>query len=177
MAKISNTTVYPNILPTIDDFVILTDVNDNNETKTSKVSDFQSYFGTRTAQITLTPTQILNITTNPVTLITAPSVTEFIIPISWAWKMVFNTVAYDFSGMGGHLMVTTAGSSGLYVDITQSLINSAASITAAGGAATSSDNSILSEDLILSGNAPPLVAATVGDSDIQLNIQYRIVKF
>ncbi len=27
MAKISNTTVYPNIIPTIDDYVVLTDVN------------------------------------------------------------------------------------------------------------------------------------------------------
>ena len=28
MAQISNTTVYPNIVPTSNDFVVLTDVND-----------------------------------------------------------------------------------------------------------------------------------------------------
>ena len=30
MAKISNTTVYPNIIPKSEDFVILTDVSDDD---------------------------------------------------------------------------------------------------------------------------------------------------
>ena len=55
MAKISNTTVYPNIIPTGDDYVVLTDTVDNNETKTAKISSLQSYFGTLTSQTTLTP--------------------------------------------------------------------------------------------------------------------------
>ena len=177
MAKISNTTTYPNIVPTIDDFVILTDVNDNNETKTSKASDFQSLFGTRTTQITLTPSDILNITTNPVTLITAPSVTEFIIPISWAWKMVFNTVAYDFVPAEFIYMTTAYGGPNAFLGINGGLFNSGAS-TIAGGSTSYNGigQSILSQDLILWG-VPPAAPATVGDSDIQLNIQYRIVKF
>ena len=36
---------------------------------------------------------------------------------------------------------------------------------------------VVSEDVILWGINPPTAPATVGDSEIQLNIQYRIVKF
>ena len=54
MAQISNTTVYPNIVPTSNDFVVLTDVNDNNATKTSTVGSFQEFFGTKTVSVTLT---------------------------------------------------------------------------------------------------------------------------
>ena len=87
MAKISNTTVYPNIVPTAEDFVVLTDVSDSDATKTCKIETLGQYLGTAIAQVTLKPFDILNITTNPVTLITAPSATEFIIPISWAFKI------------------------------------------------------------------------------------------
>ena len=178
MAKISNTTVYPNIIPTIDDYVVLTDVNDNNKTKTSKASDFQSLFGTRTVQITLKPSDILNITTNPVTLVTAPSVTEFIIPISWAFKMVFNTVAYDFVPADLIYMTTAGGGPNGFLGITGGLFNSAFS-TVAGGSTVYNGmgQSPLSEDLILWGVPPGTAPATVGDSEVQLNIQYRIVKF
>lgn len=178
MAKISNTTSYPNIIPTLDDYVVLTDVNDNNATKTSKASDFQSLFGTRTTQITLTPSDILNITTNPVTLITAPSVTEFIIPISWAFKMVFNTVAYDFNPADLIYMTTEVGAGNGFLGISGGLFNSGISTTAGGSTSYNGmGQSILSQDLILWGVPPDTSPATVGDSDVQLNIQYRIVKF
>ena len=58
MAKISNTTVYPNILPTANDYVVLTDVDDDNATKTARVQDFQAYFGDSIAHVTLTPFQL-----------------------------------------------------------------------------------------------------------------------
>lgn len=177
MAKISNTTSYPNIIPTLDDYVVLTDVNDNNATKTSKASDFQSLFGTRTTQITLTPSDILNITTNPVTLITAPSVTEFIIPISWAWKLTFNSVAYDFTVPDNFYITTAGGGVNSFLTVQGGLFNSAASNVAGGSMKQNViGQSVLSEDLIL-WPQPAATAPTQGDSDVQLNIQYRIVKF
>ena len=69
MAKINNTSAYPNVIPTADDFVILTDVTDDDKTKTSKVSDFQSFFGNKTIRKTVTSAQILSCNTNPVTII------------------------------------------------------------------------------------------------------------
>ena len=79
MAKISNTTSYPNIIPTANDYVVLTDVNDNNETKTSKVTDFQKFFGVTTVEATLTSLEILNITTSPVEIIPPPGPGKYII--------------------------------------------------------------------------------------------------
>ena len=71
MAKIENTTVYPNIIPTANDYVVLTDVNDDNATKTCTLDQIGQYIGLSVAQVTLTPLQILNSFTNPVTLIPA----------------------------------------------------------------------------------------------------------
>ena len=39
MAKIENTTAYPTVTPAADDLLIGTDVNNNNETVTFKISD------------------------------------------------------------------------------------------------------------------------------------------
>jgi hypothetical protein len=177
MAKISNTTVYPNIIPTANDYVVLTDVNDNNETKTSTVTNFQKFFGTQTVEVVLTPSDILNITTNPVTLVTAPSVTEFIIPISWAWKLTFNSVAYDFNPAEFIYITTATGGQNAFLDLPAGLFDLGYDNVAGGSTSYNAmGQSPLSEDLILWGT-PPTAPATVGDSEIQLNIQYRIVKF
>ena len=39
MAKISNTTSYPNATPAANDYVIGTDIDDNNATKTFKLQE------------------------------------------------------------------------------------------------------------------------------------------
>ena len=39
MAKIENTTAYPTVTPAADDLLIGTDVNNDNETVTFKISD------------------------------------------------------------------------------------------------------------------------------------------
>ena len=60
MAKISNTTAYPKILPTPNDFVVLTDVDDKDATKTCTIEGVGQALGISVAQITLTPFDILN---------------------------------------------------------------------------------------------------------------------
>lgn len=98
MSKISNTTVYPNVLPTANDYVVLTDVTDSDKTKTATVADFQLFFGITTLEVTLTSTQLLNSFTNPVTLVPAQGAGTYIIPqgqlIS---KYNYNTTVYDFA--------------------------------------------------------------------------------
>ena len=101
MSKISNTTVYPNVLPTANDYVVLTDVTDSDKTKTATVADFQLFFGITTLEVTLTSTQLLNSFTNPVTLVPAQGAGTYIIPQGLlVSKLNFNTVAYDFANLG-----------------------------------------------------------------------------
>ena len=45
MAKISNTTVYPNITPTASDYLVLTDVSDSNNTKTVTLQALSTFIG------------------------------------------------------------------------------------------------------------------------------------
>jgi len=108
MAKISNTTVYPNVIPAADDFVILTDVNDNDKTKTAKVSDFQSYFGTSSLEVTITSAQLLTSFTQPVVLLTCGA-NEFITVLSVTQKYNFVTTPYVFAG-GSNILITNNGS-------------------------------------------------------------------
>lgn len=99
MAKISNTTVYPNIVPAAGDYLILTDVTDSDRTKTAKVSDFQDFFGTVSIETTLTSDQILNSFTQPVILI--PGVPGFVIlPISIVCKSTYGSIPYVFDSVG-----------------------------------------------------------------------------
>jgi len=77
MAKISNTTVYPQIKPTDTDLLIITDSSDSNETKTVSVGDLGKYYTYSTKDITITTQQLLNLFTNPVVLL-EPGPTEII---------------------------------------------------------------------------------------------------
>ena len=108
MAKISNTTVYPNVIPAADDFVVLTDVNDNDRTKTAKVSDFQSYFGTSSLEVTITSAQLLTSFTQPVVLLTCGA-NEFITVLNVVQKYNFVTNPYVFAG-GSNMLITNNGS-------------------------------------------------------------------
>lgn len=174
MAKINNTSVYPNVIPTADDFVVLTDVTDNDKTKTSKVSDFQSFFGNKTIKKTVTSAQILSCNTNPVTII--PGVVgHCIIPISVLFKFNYVSAPYtatnDFyidlgqnvpasrwcvapglNGLGGTTIFTNGGDvGGLIPDNPKLLPNN--------------------DILFLNGTANP----TVGDGTLDIQILYRIV--
>ena len=73
MAKINNTTVYPQVLPASDDLLILTDKNDSDKTKTSSVADFQKFFGVSTVDITITADQFRFLHTNPVDVVAVDS--------------------------------------------------------------------------------------------------------
>jgi hypothetical protein len=101
MSKISNTTAYPIITPTANDYVILTDVNDNNATKTCTVDSLKGSLtgGEQTITKTFTSAEILTSGTLPIKVLEC-SVGEFII-VNWALLVLdFNSVAYNnASGM------------------------------------------------------------------------------
>lgn len=177
MAQISNTTVYPNIVPTSNDFVVLTDVNDNNATKTSTVGSFQELFGTKTVSVTLTSSQVLNLFTQPAVLITG--VAGFhILPVSVLVKYSYGTSPYSFGGNVNILLgagdpvfnsssVTdnfnlTQGYSTASVPHPITLGNGSKYTTVAGG-----DN-ILAKALVSN--------PTGGDGTITVDIMYRLIQ-
>tara|TARA_R110000823_G_scaffold234254_1_gene360504 strand:- start:1800 stop:2336 length:537 start_codon:yes stop_codon:yes gene_type:complete len=177
MAKISNTTVYPNIVPAAGDYLILTDVNDSDRTKTAMVSDFQNFFGTTSIETTLTSAQILSSFTTPAILI--PGVTGYHIqPISILVKSTFVTTAYVFAGdvaitLGSYSPVNTT----VYT-VNEATLEQASSKTSIPIPATSSSvseytNHLGGDNLL----AVALVGApTLGDGTITFDIMYRLVK-
>ena len=109
MAKISNTTVYPNVIPAADDFVVLTDVNDNDRTKTAKVSDFQSYFGTSSLEVNIKSSNILNSFTNPFVLPITCGANEFVTILNVVQRYEFLSTPYVFAG-GSKMIISNNGS-------------------------------------------------------------------
>ena len=177
MAKISNTTVYPNIVPAAGDYLILTDVNDSDRTKTALVSDFQNFFGTTSIETTLTSAQILSSFTTPAILI--PGVTGYHIqPISILVKSTFVTTAYVFAGdvaitLGSYNPVYTTVYTVNEANLDQ--VSSKISIPIPATSANASQyTSHLGGDNLL---AVALVGApTTGDGTITFDIMYRLVK-
>lgn len=173
MAKINNTSAYPNVIPTADDFVILTDVTDDDRTKTSKVSDFQSFFGNKTIKKTVTSAQILSCNTNPVTIIPG-IVGHYIVPISVLFK--FNFVSAAYVGANDYYIDLGANSAGSRWCIapaingvlgTQAYVNGSFS-----GLITNNPKVALNSDILFTNaTANP----TVGDGTLDIQILYRIV--
>ncbi len=174
MAKISNTTVYPNVIPAADDFVILTDVNDNDKTKTAKVSDFQSYFGTSSLEVTITSAQLLTSFTQPVVLLTCGA-NEFITVLSITQKYNFSTTPYVFAG-GSKMIISNNGSA--------AVSNVQYDLTSINGVAANLANTLVGPvktTYPLPGGANSLTFQstvanpTGGDGTLKLSILYRKV--
>jgi len=174
MAKINNTSAYPNVIPTADDFVILTDVTDADRTKTSKVSDFQSFFGNKTIRKTVTSAQILSCNTNPVTII--PGVVgHFIVPISIWFRFNFVTTPYTavndfYIDLGGNL----PSSRWCVAPELNGLASTQAFVNGGDVSSVITNNPKLlpnTDILFLNGTGNP----TVGDGTLDIDILYRIV--
>jgi len=173
MAKINNTSAYPNVIPTADDFVILTDVTDDDRTKTSKVSDFQSFFGNKTIKKTVTSAQILSCNTNPVTIIPG-IVGHYIVPISILFQ--YNHVSASYVGVNDYYIDLGANLSSSRwciapaingVGNTQAYVNGSFS-----GLIVNNPKIGLNSDILFTnGTANP----TVGDGTLDIQILYRIV--
>ena len=176
MAKIENTTVYPNIIPTANDYVVLTDVNDDNATKTCTLDQIGQYIGLSVAQVTLTPLQILNSFTNPVTLIPAQGANKYIIP--FGVPIVRNLaddavpVAYSFGGLNPRIRYDST----YFAEIPFGIFRQTSPYTGYGqmtyptvGSGNLTDNFPL---LFMAQGANP----TLGNSNVVISIQYRIVE-
>jgi hypothetical protein len=180
MSKISNTTVYPNITPEAEDFVILTDVSDSDSTKTCTLDGLSEYLGTKSIIRTLTNTECLSLGTNPVVLATCAT-GEFIQVTSAMWKYNHNNTAFGAANNAAltYNGVSTSGGyelewtdlMGVSLDVTACFWNEIAANGS--GFQFNPPSGGASLTIQIQGGANP----PSGDGTISLNIQYRIAKF
>lgn len=174
MSKISNTTAYPNILPTANDFVVLTDVSDNDETKTCTIETLGQYLGTAVAEITLTPFQILNSLTNPVELIPAQGPNKYIVPFG---SIIIRSLAddavpaaYNFGGNNPQITYGNTFWANIPFGIFQTTFPyTGYSVVSSSGAGNINANQPLQF-------RTPIANPTLGNGNVVINIQYRIVE-
>ena len=177
MAKIENTTAYPNIIPTANDYLLLTDVNDNNATKTSKVTDFQKFFGVSTLETTISAAEVLGLFSNPKVLLTA-SAGEYIQPLNAVIKYVYKTGAFTFANQLYLTLGTTAANVRFSIPAS-SLFNGIQNVTAwflEPASAYEYANPAGGDSLTLrAGGLDP--TGPTAEGHFVINIQYRIIKF
>jgi hypothetical protein len=173
MAKINNTTVYPNIIPTANDYVVLTDVTDSDQTKTATVAAFQLFFGITTLEVTLTSAQLLNSFTNPVTLVPAQGAGTYIIPQGQVIaKYNYNTTVYDFANDG--FLGPAVGVDNYFLWDNATFLNAASNNIWVGAASNNTNPLIGAEntDLLFFTTASN---PTQGDGTLDLSFQYKVI--
>tara|TARA_R100000654_G_scaffold1684_1_gene6149 strand:+ start:8379 stop:8948 length:570 start_codon:yes stop_codon:yes gene_type:complete len=109
MAKIENKIAYPLVKPQPNDYVVLTDVSDNNETKTCLVGDIMGFYPFEIFSTTLSADQVKNAEGNPVILLPAPGPGRMIIPefFEGVFSVVSdNTAPVQFNCGGDGLIVS-----------------------------------------------------------------------
>lgn len=100
MARISNTTAYPQIATLhTDDYIILTDKDNKLMTKSCTIGKLQQEFGidTLVAHVEVTSTQLLSLATSNKVIIPSPGVDKVIDVISIAVNTVPGTAVYNFT--------------------------------------------------------------------------------
>jgi len=168
MAKISNTTAYPNVTPTSNDFVILTDVSDSDATKTCTVNDFQGFFGTHTLVKTLTTLELLNSFTTPIILLPAQGANKIIVPYGpIVYKTTFNTQAFNFTNATLEYDSVTLNTVGT------AILNAGADYIGVNSASSYSASYAVNNNLLFKGTT---ANPTQGDGTLTINLQYRIVE-
>jgi len=178
MAKIENTTVYPiKAVPNVDDYFLITDIEDDNATKNCKVGSMSSSINIYEKEVTVSSSYLGLIATNMFTLIPAVA-GKYIVPITIVSKLNFGTTVYDF-GTNDAVLITTPSAGGIggpatfYSGITVSVLNSAADSSMGSGSGVISPITP-NEPLVLWGGNQ-FSNPSQGDSSLTLNIQYRLV--
>jgi len=101
MAKISNTSAYPNIGANIDsaDYLVLTDAENELKTKTATLSQIQSIITSdiRTQHTTVNSASLLALPSTPVTLVPAPGAGKILNILEIMFYMDAGSVAYNFN--------------------------------------------------------------------------------
>ena len=172
MAKISNTVAYPGISDLKgEDYLVITDADNNLMTKTVTINQVQALFGidTLVAHVTINTGSLLTLGDTSITLIPAPGAGKTIDLISLNTYLDYNTEVYDF---GNDLDFAV----GAYTIATMPLAaaNVGASEVRKINIIPGTASSKILEDnvaLVLETGANP----TTGNSALYVNIFYRVL--
>lgn len=175
MAKISNTSAYPQIA-TLDpaDYLILTDAENNLMTKSCTVQQLQAQFGidTLVAHVEVTSSQLQALATSDKTIIAAPGINKVIDILSLAVYGQKGTTVYDFPNALEFKCSTTE-----YATVAETTANGNADYAAKlflGGVFESFPTNIIlpaNQPLVLTTGSNP----TQGDGKLFVNVYYRVL--
>lgn len=172
MARISNTSAYPNIgTPVASDYLILTDKSDNLVTKTATLGDVQKLFGldTLVAKVTVNSASLLTLNTTAATLVNAPGAGKVIDVISIMVYLDAGSQAYDFGT--GALPIKMGAQEIASIPNSTSTINSATDVVFKPEVPNS--NEIIAQNTAVTLEA--VANPTQGNGLLYLNIFYRVL--
>ena len=167
MARISNTSAYPNIVaPTTTDYLVLTDKSDNLVTKSCTLGDLQNLFGVDTlvAHVQVNAAEQFLLATTPKELIPAPGANKVIDVIDAA---IFVDAATQYN-YGNNLVVKNGNAYDLF-SITAQTANFATDIVKKFQIATG----VLPQNTAVTLNTA--ANPTQGNGVLYLNLYYRVL--
>jgi len=191
MAKIENKVAYPLVKPESNDYVVLTDVSDNNETKTCLVGDLFGFFGWKTFSRTLLASEVLAAEASPIILIPPQGAGVLVMPE--IGQAVFQTIVqttvppidFNCSNQGWIRSASSISPTRIYA-LDQDNINHvvapwpASTNNVYGSRATGSDNSygsdmtgMVNEAIVFTFDAGD--GPTVGNGAIKITFRYRVL--
>ena len=192
MAKIRNTSVYPNIPPTSGDYFVVTDVTNNDNTKTVTIGALSEFLnGGAESEVVLSSTDIKNLNTVPKAFpildFSVGAGTALIMPISCGIVFKPGAVNFNFSA-GSKIRVQPQGYTNpsvptSYFEFDATLLNNPSGIGVGGAYLISPLNTFsnASQDYIFTASGADqtfvqsTAASTQGDGSLRISFQYRLI--
>ena len=179
MAKIANKTAYPIITPTTRDYFVVTDVEDNFNTKNVSIGALQGFMGSQPpAEITLTGVQIQELQGAPVNISVDNPTNSLVVPVSCAFYYTATSEAFNF-GPASKIKIANENYSGLastYFEMDATFLNT----TVSSLICPVNTWGTLSQTFPLATAGTQLVVfadnvSTQGTGTLKISIQYRLV--
>ena len=192
MAKIRNTSVYPNIPPTSGDYFVVTDVTNNDNTKTVTIGALSEFLnGGAESEVVLSSAEIRNLNTSPIPFpildFSVGAGTALIMPISCGIVFKPGAQSFNFSA-GSKIRVQPQGyiipsSTTSYFEFDATLLNNPSGIVVGGAYLISPLNTFsnASQDYIFTASGADqtfvqsTAASTQGDGSLRISFQYRLI--
>ena len=179
MAKIANQTAYPLITPTTRDYFIVTDVEDNNNTKNVSIGSLQGFMGSQPpAEIVLTGAQVQDLQGSPIVLNVDNPSNSLVVPVSCAVYYTATAEPFNFAA-ASKIKIANENYSGLtstYFEFDATYLNTVVSslicpVNTWGTISQTFPLATPGTDLVIFADN----VSTQGTGTIKISVQYRLV--